>query len=39
MSLRSAGSDQQFKDFLNGMKDEVCECNTFNCISCMLQRF
>ncbi len=23
MSLRSAGSTQQFKDFLNGMEDEV----------------
>ncbi len=34
MSFRSAGSAQQFKDFLNGMEDEVCECtcNTFNCI-------
>ncbi len=39
MSFRSAGSAQQFKDFLNGMEDEVCECNNFNYILCMLQRF
>ncbi len=34
LSFRSAGSVQQFKD-LDGMEDEVCECNTFNCILCM----
>ncbi len=37
--FRSAGSAQQLKDVLNGMEDEVCECNTFNCILYMLQRF
>ncbi len=39
MSFKSAGSTQQFKDFLNDMEYEVCECNTLNCILCMLKRF
>ncbi len=39
MSFKSAGSTQQFKDFLNGMEDEVCECNNLNCILCMFKCF
>ncbi len=39
LSFRSAGSAPQFKDFLNGMEDEVCKCNTINCILCMSQLF
>ncbi len=27
LSFRSAVSDKQFKGFLNGMEEEVCECN------------
>ncbi len=29
MSFKSAGNAQQFKYVLNGMEDEMCECNTF----------
>ncbi len=38
LSFRSAGSAQQFKDPLNGMEERMCECHSFNCILCMLQR-
>ncbi len=32
LSFRSANSVQQFKDLLNGMEDEVYECNTHSLI-------
>ncbi len=38
LSFKNAGSAQKFKYFLNGMEEGVCECNSFKCILCMLQR-
>ncbi len=30
LSFKSADSAQQCKDFLNGIEDQACECDTFN---------
>ena len=39
LSFKSSGSARKFKGILYDMEDDACECNSFNCVLCMLQRF